>query len=76
MGSPNLIVLPSPRTTGSDDELWDIRRACAFLGMSKYWMYRAVAAGKVPHRKIGSAIRFIPAELRAWALRQPGSPGA
>ena len=50
-----------------DDHLWDVLRTAEFLSMSKHWVYRAVAAGTIPYRKIGAAIRFVPAEIKAWA---------
>ena len=45
--------------------------------MSKHWVYRAVAAGIIPYRKIGAAIRFVPAEIKAWAdARRAGGDAA
>jgi excisionase family DNA binding protein len=59
-----------PRHAPGADDLWDVHRAASFLSMSKHWVYKAVAGGAIPYRRIGSAIRFIPAELRAWANRR------
>ena len=56
--------------TPVDELLWDVDRAAEYLGMSKHWVYRAVAAGALPHRKIGASVRFMPSELRSWANRQ------
>ncbi|MGC4115843.1 MAG: helix-turn-helix domain-containing protein [Myxococcales bacterium] len=54
------------------ENLWDVRRAARFLAKSSSWVYREAEARRLPHRKIGRTLRFIPAELRAWVEKQPG----
>ena len=49
-----------------EEDLWNVRRAAQYLGLSSYWVYRAVERGEIPYRKIASSLRFVPAELRAW----------
>ena len=66
--------LAGSATTSDDEDLWDVRRASKHLGMSTHWTYRAVAAGTLPHRKIGAAVRFVPGEIRAWLDNQRGKP--
>jgi predicted DNA-binding transcriptional regulator AlpA len=44
--------------------------------MSKSWTYRSAEAGILPYRRIGSRVRFVPDELRAWANRQHGPVAA
>lgn len=73
-----LQVLPG----GADDELdeltadlWDVRRAAKYLAKSSTWVYREAESGRLPFRRIGRALRFIPAELRAWVHAQPGKVG-
>jgi predicted DNA-binding transcriptional regulator AlpA len=70
-----LIGLPSsPANAGDDGEnLWDVARAAGFFGMSKSWVYREAEGGNLPYRRIGGRLRFVPAELRAWADRQRGA---
>jgi excisionase family DNA binding protein len=66
-------LLPSvSESVGAEEDLWNVKRAAKFLAMSTHWIYKAVAEGTVPYRKIGSAIRFVPAELRAWVAAQGG----
>jgi len=76
---PNpLTVLPGgARQTEDLDELesadlWDVRRAARYLAKSASWTYREAEAGRLPFRRIGRTLRFIPSELRAWVTRQPG----
>jgi len=59
-------VLP-PVELPPDDQLWTVEDAASYLRMSTHWIYKAVEARKVPYRRIGSGVRFIPSELRAWA---------
>jgi len=54
------------------ESLWDVASAARYLGMSKDWVYKQAARGVLPYRKIGGGLRFIPAEIRAWAESQPG----
>ncbi len=58
---------PERQIEEHDDALWDVLRTARFLSMSRHWVYKAVAAGTIPYRKIGAAIRFVPAEIRTWA---------
>jgi predicted DNA-binding transcriptional regulator AlpA len=63
---PSLVALPP------ENELWDIGDAARFLKMSTSWVYKRVERGDMPCRRIhGWALRFVPAELRAWASKQP-----
>ena len=53
-----------------DEDLWLPERAAQFLGMSIHWVYRTAERGELsPYRKIGSRLRFVPAEIRAWVNR-------
>ncbi len=54
----------------ADEDLWDVARAAQFLGMSVSWTYRAAETGVLPYRRIGSRLRFVPAELRSWVQAQ------
>lgn len=37
-----------------------------WLGVSKKWVYRKVAAGSIPHVRVGSLLRFNPILIEAW----------
>jgi excisionase family DNA binding protein len=54
----------------ADEDLWDVARAAQFLSMSVSWTYRAAENGVLPYRRIGSRLRFVPSELRAWVNAQ------
>jgi len=56
--------------TITDEDLWDVARAARFLGMSVSWTYRAAENGVLPYRRIGSGLRFVPTERRAWVNAQ------
>ena len=59
---PVSVALP-PET-----ELWDIAHAAQFLKMSVSWVYKRVESGDLPCKRMhGWALRFVPADLRAWA---------
>ncbi len=50
-----------------DNELWNIGAAARFLKLSKSWIYHHVEDGTLPCVRVhGWALRFVPAELRAW----------
>jgi excisionase family DNA binding protein len=52
--------------------LRDVAWVAEFLGVSKSWVYQAVAAGRLPCVRIGAAVRFDPNVIRAW-VRGEGS---
>ncbi len=43
--------------------LWEPEQCAAYLCMSVCWVYRWSAKGKLPHRKMGKALRFDPTEI-------------
>ena len=50
------------------DRLWTVRQAAAFLSRSVSWVYKAAERGELPRaRGLGWGLRFIPAELHAYA---------
>jgi predicted DNA-binding transcriptional regulator AlpA len=50
------------------DRLWSVHQAAAFLGRSTSWVYKAAERGELPRaRGFGWGLRFIPAELEAFA---------
>ncbi len=55
------------RTTPPPEGLWGVKEAAGFLGMSTDWVYRASEQGRLPYRKLGSRLRFVPDEIQEWA---------
>lgn len=47
-------------------EIMTVPEAAAFLRVGKNAVYDLVARGKIPHRRVGRAIRFSRAALLAW----------
>lgn len=51
-----------------DEPLWTVQEAARFLSVStktvRAWQY----AHCMPFLKIGGTIRFVPADIRSWAL--------
>ena len=66
---------PTPSTSISrdrvalpTDRLWTVRQAAAFLGRSVSWVYKAAERGELPRaRGMGWGLRFVPAQLHAYA---------
>ena len=48
------------------DELWDIARVAAYLGVTERTVYNKVRAGDLPAVRIGRLWRVRPADLEAW----------
>ena len=57
------------------DRLWTVRQAAAFLGRSVSWVYKAAERGELPRaRGMGWGLRFVPAELHAFARGEVSAP--
>jgi predicted DNA-binding transcriptional regulator AlpA len=57
--------------TSEIEPLWEVKDVMAYLKRGRSWVYEQVAAGTLPHLRIGvGGLRFDPAEVRTWALRQ------
>jgi len=50
----------------TDGTLWTVAEVAAFLRVSRSFVYQACAAKTMPHVRVGTALRFDPAVLRAW----------
>jgi excisionase family DNA binding protein len=48
------------------DELWDIARVAAYLGVTERTVYNKVRAGELPAVKVGRLWRVRPGDLEAW----------
>ena len=57
------------------EQLWNVRQAAAFLNIGRNATYEMAKSGELPNIRIGSRIRFIPAELLGWVerLRAPAA---
>jgi excisionase family DNA binding protein len=51
----------------------DIKEAAARSGFSPKTLYRAIASGELPARKIRSRWRIASADLEAWGLPYPAA---
>jgi excisionase family DNA binding protein len=48
-----------------------------YLGMRTDWVYREVRAGRLPHIRLGRAVRFRRESIEAWLeSRERGSPSS
>ncbi|MBI3183318.1 MAG: helix-turn-helix domain-containing protein [Myxococcales bacterium] len=54
------------------ENLWDARRVAEYLGASASAVYKWAERGELPCRRIGALLRFVPAEVRAWAEGSEG----
>ncbi|GAB3439310.1 hypothetical protein GCM10027570_03470 [Streptomonospora sediminis] len=54
------------------ERLWSVKDAAGFLGVPVKTLYqwRYTEVGPPSHR-IGRHIRYVPAEVRTWVLKQP-----
>ena len=57
-----------------DEPLWSVQEAARFLSVStktvRSWQY----AHCMPFLKIGGTVRFVPADIRRWALERSVVP--
>jgi excisionase family DNA binding protein len=57
-------------TEVSNEPLWTVREAAAFLRLGRNTVYDWAASGKLPSLRLGSRIRFQPSALRRWLAVQ------
>lgn len=53
-----------------DDRLWKVADVARFLSFLRAWVYAAVGAERIPYVEVGGHPRFVPSEIKAWALAQ------
>ena len=64
---------PSPRTAGL--RLLEAEDVAEYLGVRTDWVYREVRAGRLPHIRLGRAVRFRRESIEAWIdSRERGMP--
>jgi predicted DNA-binding transcriptional regulator AlpA len=63
-------------TAHESEGLWDARDVAAYLKASRSWVYQHAEDGTLPCVRVVGLLRFIPAQIRAFALGQkmPPSP--
>ena len=49
------------------EQYWKVSDVVRLMQFKKSWVYEMVERGELPHMRFGSSIRFVPAEVRAWA---------
>ena len=52
------------------DQLVDATALSRLTGLSAKYLYALASRGEIPHYRIGRAIRFGPAEVADWLMRQ------
>jgi excisionase family DNA binding protein len=57
------------------DELWDIARVAAYLGVTERTVYNKVRAGEIPAIKVGRLWRVRAGDLEAWLAGSARVPG-
>ena len=65
--------MTAERPNETAERLWTVRDVAAFLQVSTSYVYKAAERGEVPCRRVGALLRFVPAEVRAWALGESAS---
>lgn len=51
-----------------DQGLWNVKAVCEYMKCSKSWVYKAAESGVLPCIRIGSMLRFRPADIRAFVF--------
>ena len=60
------ITSNDPKTTNNHEPLMTVDDMATYVNASRSWVYQQAAAGRIPCRKIGGLLRFIPSEIREW----------
>jgi hypothetical protein len=58
------------------EHLWTEKQLRAFLGLGRSTLSPLIVCGAIPCVWIGRSRRFVPDEVREWALAQRRRPGA
>lgn len=62
-GTDSAAVVPDRMSVAPLLEVDDV---AAYLGMRSDWVYREVRAGRLPHIRLGRAVRFRQESIEAW----------
>lgn len=60
---------PDAILPAASEPLWTVQDVKAFLRCSQSAVYAWAERGEIPCRRVGSLLRFIPTEVRAWVDR-------
>ena len=58
------------------ENLWTWRDVAAFLRIGRNAVYEMAANRDLPSLRVGSRVRFVPEEIRAWLEGQRGPAAA
>ncbi len=59
------------RDTGSPNEtLWKVIEVAEFLRLTDRAIYNLVGDAAIPHVRIGTRLRFVPRDIKAWVESQ------
>ena len=58
------------------EPLWTARDVEEFLGLGRSTVNPLIVSGEIPCVWVGRSRRFVPEEVRQWALAQRSRPGA
>ena len=58
------------------DGLWKLEDVASYLGVHENTVRNRMKDNGLPHSYVGTNLRFVPSEVRAWLDRQPGSRAA
>ena len=53
-----------------DSRIFTVKEVAKFLKVSQKTIYKLVSTGEIPHKKIGSKIRFLLPEVITWMKGQ------
>ena len=51
-----------------DSKLWTVGDVAEYLQASQSWVYKKATAGELPVRRMGAMLRFVPSQIRDYAL--------
>jgi predicted DNA-binding transcriptional regulator AlpA len=58
----------------ASEALWDARDVARFLKASRSWVYQHAEDGTLPCVRVVGLLRFVPEQIRAFALGQKMPP--
>ena len=58
------------------EQLWTVAEVGALLRVGRNAVYEMATRGELPSIRVGSRVRFLPADVRAWLERQRGPSAA
>jgi excisionase family DNA binding protein len=52
------------------EQLWTVADVCAFLRVGRNAVYTMAARRELPSIRVGTRVRFVPADVRVWLEQQ------